>query len=183
MAKRTITSKPEYTLIGIDVLTYRARVDAAINYEVKDKRMRFDDTLIYRFYSAIEVDGIANYPEERLGDNYTITIYSDERYPGEFTSKVSDYHVRDEQGLPKYRRERGESVPVYDIPSKIGYLERRRGTRTWSGVVWIDRHLVTDMLTLLPHVRPLYLAVNEIKVERRRGITGLTLQTTNPAEE
>ncbi len=72
---------------------------------------------------------------------------------------------------------------MYDIPGSIGYLERKRAARAWSGAVWIAHPLVSDMLALLPQARPLYLAVNELKVDRRRQITGLALQTTNPAEE
>ena len=44
-------------------------------------------------------------------------------------------------------------------------------------------HIVSDMLLLLPQVRPLYVGIHEMKVERNRWIVGLTLQTTDPAEE
>ena len=49
--------------------------------------------------------------------------------------------------------------------------------------VWVSPHTVTDMLTLLPNVRPLFLTIQELRVERYRWIVGLTLQTNNQEDD
>ena len=41
----------------------------------------------------------------------------------------------------------------------------------------------SDMLALLPQVRPLYVSIHERKVGRTRWINGLTLQMSHPAFE
>ena len=89
----------------------------------------------------------------------------------------------DEYGAHKYRKVRGNMVPVYDIPKDIGFLDKVRGGKAWSGAVWVAPQTTTDMLAVLPSVRPLYLALHELKIERRRFVSSLTLQTTHPAEE
>ena len=70
----------------------------------------------------------------------------------------------------------------FDLPRGIGFLEKVRGHQSWRGVAWIPPHSVTEMLVLLSGNRPLYLSLHELKIERRRSIVGLSLQTSDPAE-
>jgi hypothetical protein len=72
---------------------------------------------------------------------------------------------------------------VYELPNGIGPPERVRGTKDWTGWCWVSPRTVSDMLALLPNVQPLYISIHERKIGRKRWINGLTLQTTDPAEE
>jgi len=110
-------------------------------------------------------------------------LYGSEPRYDKFTLTLADCHVRDDHGVSKYRKVRGKEMPVYDVPKGIGHLERLRGTRTWAGWVWAPPQTVNDMLTLLPHVRPLYVDIHELRIGRKRWIVGLALLTTDPAEE
>jgi len=183
MAARKGSSKPEYTVLGIELVTYRIRLNAAINYEVRDERRRDEDTPVYRFDSSIEIEGTITSPEKRCGDWYKLDLHNSEPTSGDLTSKLADYQVRDEHGMRQYHRVRGKEVPVYKLPHGVGHLYRIRGTKTWYGFAWITSQLMTDMLTVLPHVRPLYLSINECRLERTRWISGLTLQTIDPIDE
>jgi hypothetical protein len=71
---------------------------------------------------------------------------------------------------------------VYRKPPGLGVLEKR-GERAWTGRVNVEARLVSDMLVLLMSGRPLFLAIDERKDGRTRWIDGITLQTTDPAEE
>lgn len=183
MAVRKGPSQPKYTELGIEIVTYRIRLNAAINYEVRDERRRDDDTPVYRFDSSIEIEGTITYPKMRCSDWYKLDLNNGEPTPGELTSKLADYHVRDEHGMRQYRRMRGKELPVYKLPYGVGHMYRIRGTKTWYGFAWITSQLMTDMLTVLLHVRPLYLSINECRIERTRWISGLTLQTVDPIDE
>ena len=182
MSKRKQQPSAEHMLLGIKVTAYNVRVGSGINHEIKIDRMRSDDSQVYRFDTHIVVDGVATYPDDKIGDLYEIDIYGHELYPGSFASKLSDYHVRDESGSKKYRKLRGREVPIYDAPNSIGHLERRYKTKIFTGAVWVAPNIVTDMLILLSHVHPILMEAHLTKVDRNWGISSLALQTTDPAE-
>lgn len=184
MLKQTI-KKPgeEYAILGIQVTGYIARVDASINYEVRDPHHFYEDAEIYKFGTSLEIDGVCTYPDERAGEEYQFTIYGTEPGSGRFDLKLDDCHTRDEDGTRAYHVNRDKETPVYDVPKGIGPLERRRKTQPWLGWCWVSPPVVTDMLTLLPNVNPLFVQIHEIKIGRKRWIVGLTLQTSDPSEE
>lgn len=109
-------------------------------------------------------------------------IYGHERSGEEFSLKLKDCHVINEKWERVYRKVKGKEEPVYDIPKGIGSLEKRRGSDAWSGVVWIMPNVVSDMLTLLPNVSPLYLDLHVKKEGKLHYIVGLSLKTQDPAE-
>lgn len=183
MARRTTKGSPAYTFLGVGLSGFSARVGASVSHKARDPRHYRDDTNVYEFTSSLEFEGVCTYPEERAGEFYRLTAYGHEPRPGEFALTLADCHVRDERGLPKYRKLAGKQVPVYEVPKGIGLLNRERGTRAWTGWVWVSSQLITDMLTLLRTAGPLYVGIQESKVDRSRWIVGLTLQTTDPANE
>ena len=65
----------EYSLISIKIRNHKARVGASINHKANDKRYRHDELRVYSFDSSLEIAGICNYPEERSGGKYFITVY------------------------------------------------------------------------------------------------------------
>ena len=131
----------------------------------------------------MELEGLCDYPDERSGDRYVISVHGWETEEGEFEARLSDRHVKDEDGTRKYRKVRGEEISVYDVPDGLGLIEKVRRKKEWSGFCWVSPGTVSDMLTLLPHARPLYISIHERKVGRTRWINELTLQTMDPANE
>lgn len=99
------------------------------------------------------------------------------------TAKLSGRHMMDDDGARKYRKVRGEEIPVYDVPDGLGLIEKVRGEKRWSGFCWVSPGTVSDMLALLPHVHPLYISIHERKVGRTRWINGLSLQMSHPGFE
>jgi len=181
----TKKNKPveKYELLAVKLTEFKASVDATINYEVRDKRHYQSDANVYSFSSSVELEGVCNYPEEREGEKYLLTIYGGEMRAGQFDVTLSDCQVRDDDGMLKYRKVRGNEIPIYEVPKGIGPLERVRGTKDWTGWCWVSPRTLSDMLALLPNVRPLYISIHEHKLGRHRFINALTLQTTDPAEE
>ena len=177
------TSAEEYTFLALKLNRFDAVINASINYEVRDSRHRRDDAKVYDFESHLYIEGVCTYPAKRAGATYCLTVYGSEPRYDKFTSILADCHVRNDHGLPKYRKVRGKEVPIYDVPKGIGHLERQRGVQTWVGWIWVPPQTVNDMLTLLPHVRPLYIDIHELSINRNRWLVGLTLQTTAPAAE
>ena len=150
---------------------------------MRDKCHYYDGAKVYEFGSHLEIEGVCNYPEEREGNEHRVNIYSTERSYRDFELTLSDCHVRNEDGTHKYRRIRGKDMPVYDIPKGLGTIEKVRGGALWTGCLWVKQETVTQMLSLLPVVKPLYMFVHERKIERIRWIEGFAVQTSNPAEE
>ena len=183
MAKRKKPPAVTYELLSIELVSYKASVDATINPDTRDKRDHHADPKIYSFGSSVELEGICDYPDERSGQSYVISVHGWETEEGQFEARLSDRHTWDEDGEPVYRRIRGEEVPVYDVPDGIGFIEKVRGEKRWTGFCWVSPGTVSDMLALLPHVRPLYISIHERKIGRTRWINGLTLQMSHPAFE
>jgi hypothetical protein len=182
MARRRKDGSPSYTLLSIRLSRFTARIDASVNYMVRDPRHYQEDAKVYEFASSLEVEGDCTHPKERAGEPYRITVYGHEPNEGQFALTLADCQARDDKGLRRYRKRGDKQVPLYNVPKGIGLLDRQRGTRIWAGTAWVSPQVVTDMLTLLPHVRPLYIAFQELRVERTRWIVSLTLQTSKPDE-
>lgn len=183
MTKRNKSASVEYELLSIPLSRYGASIDASVNSYARNKHHHYSDPRIYQFHSSVELEGTCDYPEERSGEAYVIGVHSWEIEEGMFEARLSDRHAKDEDGGLVYRRVRGEDVPVYDVPDGIGLIEKVRGEKRWSGFCWASPRTVSDMLTLLPKARPLYISIHERKVGRTRWINGLSLQTSHPAFE
>ena len=183
MAPRKKTPSVEYELLSIPLSGFVASVDASVNHKARDRRHHYRDPKIYSFGSSVELVGVCDYPEERSGESYVISVHGWETEEGEFEARLSDRHVMDEDGMRKYRKVRGKEIPMYDVPEGIDLIEKVRGEKRWSGFCWVSPGTVSDMLLLLPHVRPLYISIHERKVGRTRWINGLTLQMSHPGYE
>lgn len=173
--KKSKAQKHEYSFLTINITGYKAAISAAINYEICDPRRCHGDEKVYRFDTRLEIEGCCTYPEEREGGEYAITIHGSECCAGQFAATLKDCRVIGDDRLPMYTKVRGKDVPVYDVPKDIGMLDRQRGTRNWNGWLWVSPRTVSDMLALLPHIRPLYLGIHELREGRNHWIHGLTL--------
>ena len=173
----------EYSFIGIEITGYSANVDSSINYEVRDMRKpdKDRDTKVYKFDTTLEIKGRCTYPEKGAGETYFFTVRGTPRYEGQFSETLKDCHVIDKSWREVYRTVKGRDIPVYDVPKSLGHLEKGRGTQAWTGWLWLPQQTVTDMLALLPHVRPLYLSIHKRREEKMHHMVGFSLQTTDPA--
>ena len=183
MAKRKKTSSSEYSITHAELTGYSASIDASINHKVREPRYYEDDAKVYDFGSHLELEGHFIHSEDREEEKIQLTIYGSGSGHCDFELTLADCQIRDDNGSLKYRKVRGKEVPVYDVPKGIGYIECQRGARAWWGCVWVKQRTVTDMLTLLPNVRPLFIAIHERHIGRTRWIAGLTLVTENPDDE
>jgi hypothetical protein len=179
MKNRNKKPSVTYELLSIRLGGYRA----SVNPYARDKRHQYADPKIYSFGTSVELEGVCDYPDERSGDRYVISVHGWETEEGEFEARLSDRHVKDEDGTWKYRKVRVEEIPVYGVPDGLGLIEKVRGKNEWTGFCWVSPRTVSDMLLLLPHVSPLYISIHERKVGRTRWINGLTLQMSHPAFE
>ena len=66
-----------------------------------------------------------------------------------FSATLDDYHARNADRSPKYRKVRGVSRPVFEPPKGVGHLEKRRGENAWLGFLWVPPTTLNDMLALL----------------------------------
>jgi hypothetical protein len=97
----------EYSLLSIRIQKHKARVGASINHRAKDKRYRHDELRVYEFDSSLEIAGICNYPEERSAEGFSITVYGNQPDEGDFDARLKEFHVKDKNGDPKYRKSCG----------------------------------------------------------------------------
>ena len=183
MTRKKIKPVDQYAFMTINVDKFSAAVNMSVNGQARERPQDNDNVSLYSFSCSAEIQGTCTYPPERVHENYRIDISA--RSPGElkFDAKLTNVHVRDEDGSLKYRKLRGRSLPVYDIPEGLGLLDKERGTRNWNGWLWVPEHTLTQMLILLTNVKPLYLEIHERKIERTRWINGVSLQMTDPNEE
>lgn len=183
MPKKTAKPKKVYTLLALRLEQYSAQVDAVINPDLHSPYFRYEGTRIYSFSSNIELGATAHWPDERAGEEFTFTIYGLSPYDEKLRQTLADRQERDEKGSLKFRKVRGQYCPVYNVPEGIGIVDKVRGTQNWSGTAWVGPNTISDMLQLLTTVAPLYIFLHELRIARKRWIKGITLQTTDPAEE
>ena len=88
---------------------------ASINHKANDKRYRHDELRVYQFDSFLKIAGICNYPEDRSGEGFSITVYGNQSDKGDLNARLREFHVKDKNGDPKYRKSRGHHLPVYEV--------------------------------------------------------------------
>ena len=91
-----------YSLLSIKIRNHRARVGASINHKANDKRCQHDGLRVYRFDSYLEIAGICTYPEERSGEEFSITVYGNQSDEGDLNVRLKEFHVKGKNGDPKY---------------------------------------------------------------------------------
>ena len=106
-------------------------------------------------------------------------IYEDSS--GREHPKLKDIRARNTEGQIVYRKYRDMQVPVYTCSPGLAVTTKSRGTREWQVCLWVARRTASDILTVLNgSPRQLYLFIHERKVEQRRWVVELTVQTTDP---
>jgi hypothetical protein len=175
----------EHTFLAVLVDEYEAKVDSSLNYHLRDPRSGLfrEEEPPYEFVTSLHFNGVATYPEDRVGEEYRVTVRGEELRQGDFSLTLKDMQARDEYGAPKYRSYRGREIPVFEPPPGLATLEKPTKNRPGSAWFWVAPRVVSDYLSLLALPGPFYLSLHEHKVQRKRWVLSLGLQTTDPAEE
>ncbi|TKB20412.1 MAG: hypothetical protein E5V75_04910 [Mesorhizobium sp.] len=183
---RKHTSEEEHTHLAIKVEHCEARVETRIESGIYQPQYAWDlddDAPLYRTTTQLTLAGVATYPEGRAGEAYELTMYgsnSDSRRVG---ATVKDVQARDEHGSLKFRSYRGRQIPIYNPPSGMGLIDKVRGEPRWTAWLRVSPAFASDALALIYSGRSLFLAIHERRRKRVRWIQGVSLQTTDPAEE
>lgn len=173
-------TKNQTALLFLEVEQRTVRVEAGLGWDVQNLRRRHDTTRIYQFDGALTLAGSVSWPNGRAGESYKITVYGCQQGTHHLDITLARFASQDEHGNARHRTVRGRSVPDYDPPLGIGVLEKCRGQTYRAGAVWVPDTLLTQMLMLVLDRRPLYMQISELRAERRRWITKLTLRTDRP---
>ena len=183
MTQKRRKPRVQYELLTLQAEDYSVTVNASISYRAREQRPESDKIPLYSFGHTIEIVGTCTSPDERAGETYRIIMEPPESDEHTFDTTLSDVQVKDENGLAKHRKVRGQLVPVYDIPEGLGSLGRKRGPINWEGTVWLPEPTLMQTMIVLTNRQPLYLQIYERKIDRTRWIDGLTLRTTDPRED
>ncbi len=176
----------EHTHLAVRVEHYEARVEGSVNHNIYAPQYAWDldeNEPLYTFETQLVISGLSTYPKERAGDTYELTIYGNDVPSQRLSRTLKDAQARDDNGSPKYREYRGERIPVYNPLPGIALLNKVRGEQHWT--VWLHAapQFLNNALILLGREKMLYLAIHERRVGRTRWAQGVSLQTTDPAEE
>jgi hypothetical protein len=184
--RRVKKSVEEHTHLALRIDAYKVRAKAGINHYAHTPQYAWRDTQdepLYEFETDLEIAAVCTYPEGRAGDAHELLIYGDASPESDIYWSLKDTQLVDKHHVPTYRPYRGKQIPVYDPPKGMGTLQQERGEPRWHGTIWAQPRYVSDLLVLLGHNHELYLSIHERKLERRRWIQSITVQTTDPAKE
>ena len=183
MAKKNSKAKESHSHLALQVKSYSARASASINHPVCTPTFIDEDDLAHSFGTDLEIIAVAHWPEERAEEEFWLSVYTLNPTDWRLRSTLKSFHQTDEHGTPQYRRYHGKDFPIYDLPKQIGFLQKNRHYGVWTGAAWVSPSVATDMLSLLLHIDTPYVAIHELRVQRKHGIVGISLQTNDPAEE
>ena len=184
--RKDVSPKAIHSRIGIKVDGYQARVEADINIDAKDPKYAIDlddRDPVYKYITRLEIVGTATFPDDRTGQRFEISVYGDESPSRHVFATLKNLHELGEYGQPLYRIYRGQNLPVFRKPPGLGLLDKVRGEPRWTAWLNVAARLVSDMLVLLGTKRDLYLAIEERKIGRTRWVDGISLQSTDPADD
>ncbi len=167
--------------ISIKITTFEVRINTGLNHEIFNSRMQYPKCPIYSTYDAFELRGVCNYPEERQDSAYIISVYGKESTGDDFDATLDNYPVLGKHNEPKYKKRGNHSVPLYDPPQSIGFMDTGRKDKPWHACVWVPPVTANSMLTLLTSNLDIYVSLHEVKTGRKRHIRYITLQTTDPS--
>ena len=186
MARKKAQRRPkaEYAFPAVQVTRFDVRIGAGFSLQVLGEELNWcdPDTPVFEASRHLELTGVFLAPPDRKEHELRLHVYGERASAQRCRDRVVDYHVLDRHGNPKYRQRKGYQVPVYDLPNGMAVLSKRRGVPEWDMALFTDLSIVSDWL-VMRGIEPLYLALHELKVDRRRWIRSVDLQTTDPMEE
>ncbi|TGV61079.1 hypothetical protein EN784_01380 [bacterium M00.F.Ca.ET.141.01.1.1] len=184
--RRNDSSKDEHTHLAVKVEHCEASVETRIEPGIYQPQYAWDlddNAPLYRTTTQLTFTGVATYPEGRAGEAYELTIYGSNSDPRRIEATVKDVQARNGHGSLKFRSYRGREIPIYNPPSGMGLLDKVRGEPRWMAWLHVSPLFANDALALVSSGRSLFLGIHERRSKRTRWIQGISLQTTDPAEE
>lgn len=184
MSTKKKKSKEEYSMLSFILTGYDFNIMAGVNSQARLPKNISLDEKVYKFTSQLGLEASCIGPEECAGEPYRFNIYGEEDESNRLDTTMKDCHRRDAHGAPVYRKVRGLSIPVFNLPEGVGMIENyRRKSQCRLGWVWVKHWVVSDLLAVMHKFDPLYIMVDQHKVGRERWIVDLSVQTENPLEE
>jgi hypothetical protein len=183
MAKRKVKpAEPQIPLFArVESYDVRSTVGFNIHLLGRWRDDLPDDTEVFESTTVLIVRGVLYEPTLRSGEHVELTLYGERA--SRSTLRIKDIHARDKDESHMYRIVRGLHVPVLNLPTGVTTIERRRSENIWAAWVFVEPRSVTDMLLVLATGRQTHLSLYEKKVDRRRWLTDVTLQTSDPVAE
>lgn len=171
-----VVKTSDYELLSIIVDKFEVSSLFGTNYEAHQK-YALPETPVFRSYSQIELSGRILDPVNRCGYSIEISLSGIEPNQCHFKAQLQDFEVKDNAGHPKYRKSPNGNIPVYAPPTSIGIVEKVRGEQRWKAYAWIPPSLLTDILIILTNHSQVYVSINEVKKNRSRLITSISVNT------
>lgn len=186
--KKKSRKKPEvvHETLSIIIDGYEVRSRAGVNHDVLSPEYAFTidlDDPIYEAVTEFTIEGTGQYPRDREGHKFKVTIYGDDAPSRLMNLRLKDVQERDECGSPKYRTYRKQDVPVFKEVKGMALLSKVRGENAWTAWINVAPRAVTEMLLVLKEERTRYLSIHEVKEARNRWIRSICVQTTDPEDE
>ena len=186
--KKGQPAKPavEHTSLAVQVEQYEAEFEAGIHHYAYSPEYAWnldEDDPLYEFTSRLIISGLFTYPEDRAGDKFELTLRGDDAPSRRLHLQLKDIQARNEYGSPQYRQYRGKQIPVFQPPNGLGLLDKVRGERRWTAYLFVNTRFVGETFALLNHQKPIYVGIHERKIDRRRWVQSVSVQTMDPAEE
>lgn len=182
--RRKHTSEDEHTHLTIKVEHCEASVETRVEPGIYQPQYAWDlddDAPLYRTAIQLTFAGVVTYPEGRAGEAFELTIYASNSDLRRNKATVKDVQARDERGSLKFRSYSGRQIPVYNPPSGMGLIDKVESS--WIAWLHVSPLFTNDALVLVNSGRSLFLGIHERRSKRVRWIQGVSLQTTDPAEE
>ena len=176
------SEKPEYETLGIKVNSYNVSVSADINRTIRRPNTCRGDEHIYEYRTHLEIEGVCNHPKERAGELHSIRLYSLHNEDDNGALKLQDCRAKDGEGMPLMRTVQGSKVLVFEVPEYIGTLKKRRGENHWDTHLQMPKQIISNMLSLLSNISPLYFYCNEVIEGKTHHVRQLSLQTNDPSK-
>jgi len=173
----------EHSQITLRVKDFSIHAGGGINYEIHDHRYAFDETRVYKFDNSIEIVSDCTWPEERIKDEFRVHIRGQDTGIFDFESTLSEHHVTDKNGCPKYRKRGKYEIPVYDPPDSIGMIEKVRGESVWQVNAWLPQSVTSDLQRLVTTCPNVYIEIHEVKTGKRRALRSIQLSSKDPDSE
>jgi len=183
MNSKIKATEPCHTYLSLQVLDFSLHINAGISHKAIEHGFSASDTPIYSFKSDIEIIGKCMCPEERADCFYTVHIHGENLKSKDLDITLQEFQVKNKDGSPKYKKRKDGYFPIYDPPKSIGFVEKVRGKNRWNAYAFVAPETVTDMLTILTNVRPLFVFIHEVKEARNRRLRSISLQTSDPSLE
>jgi len=186
--KKKSRKKPEviHETLSIIINAYEICSNAGVNHDVVSPEYAFNldlDDPLYEAKTQLTIEGTGQYPRDREGHKFEVTIYGDDAPSRLMDLQLKDVQERDKYGSPKYRSYRKQELPVFKDINGMALLSKVRGENAWTAWINVAPRAVTDMLLVLREERTRYLSIHEVKEARNRWIRSIRVQTTDPMDE